>query len=177
MELIARSSQPMECLLSWTGPLGANQDFSNHESAIEVKTSKATSPSINVSNELQLDSSVVDSLWLCVIHVDDINNGPNTLSRLIAEIKGQLEKDSRMLGLFDEKLEKIGIPVGGGENYAGTGFVIRSKNMYSVRGAFPAITNMTLNNPAIHNVSYQIEIAALEPFRIDVEDNLNHFIC
>jgi hypothetical protein len=65
--LLNRSNDFVKIISSWTGPDGSNQDFSNGLTAVEVKSSKATKPTVNIASELQLDWTVLDNLYLHVI--------------------------------------------------------------------------------------------------------------
>lgn len=174
--LFKRSANHTKCILSWTGPEGSNQDFSNELAAIEVKTSKATKPSVNIANELQLDWTVLDSLFLYVVHLDEISNGTDTLCKLIEEIKGQISHQNELLRSFEEKLDLIGIPLGGETHYDDIGYIIRSEKAYKVLEGFPVLTNTTINNSAIHNVKYQIDLIACGPFETEPETVISKMI-
>lgn len=174
--LLGRSSDFVKTIVSWTGPEGSNQDFSNELSAVEVKSSKATKPSVNIASELQLDWTKLDSLFLCVVHVDEINNGLDTLKKLIEEIKQKIFNQPNLLKLFAEKLDRVGIPEGEEKHYDDFGFIIRSKRAYKVEDGFPALTRDMLNNDAIHNVKYQIDLTACESFEVVMEDVISEMI-
>lgn len=174
--LIDRSSDPFKSIVAWTGPEGSNQDFSDELTAIEVKSSKATKPSVNIASELQLDWTKLDSLHLLVIHLDEHSNGQDTLLKLIEEIKAKIDNQQNLLGLFEEKLDKVGIPIGEERHYDDFGFIIRSIRAYLVKDGFPALTNDIINNDAIHNVKYKIDLTACEPFEAVLEDLISKMI-
>jgi len=174
--LLDRSSDHVKSIVAWTGPEGSNQDFSNELTAVEVKSSKATKPSVNIASELQLDWTKFDSLYLLVIHLDELSNGSETLRKLIEEIKAKFDNQQYLLGLFEEKLDRVGIPNGEEKHYDDFGFIIRSKRAYLVRDGFPALTNDIINNDAIHNVKYQIDLTACEPFAAVLEDVISEMI-
>ena len=174
--LLNRSNDFVKTISSWTGPEGSNQDFSNGLSAVEVKSSKATKPTVNIASELQLDWTILDNLYLHVIHLDELNNGPDTLKKLIEVIKQRLEKHPNLLRLFEEKLDLVGIPFGEEKHYNEVGFIIRSKRAYEVQNGFPVLINETINNEAIHNVKYQIDLTALEPFETELESVISKMI-
>lgn len=174
--LLNSSSDHTKSIIAWTGPEGSNQDFSNQISATEIKTSKATKPTVNIASELQLDWTVLDSLFLVIVHIDEIRNGTNTLKKLINEIKELISNQSELLQLFEEKLYRVGIPYGEEEHYDETGFVIRSQKAYQVKEGFPALTTEIINNIAVHNIQYQIDITACEPFEITLERAINQML-
>jgi hypothetical protein len=78
--------------------------------------------------------------------------------------------------LFEEKLDRVGIPYGEEDQYDDIGFVIRSQKAYEVKEGFPALTNEIVNNVAIHNIQYQIDLTACEPFEITLERVINDMI-
>jgi hypothetical protein len=174
--LLNSSSSQTKSMIAWTGPEGSNQDFSNQISATEIKTSKATKPTVNIASELQLDWTVLENLFLVIVHIDEISNGTNTLKKLIEEIKELILNQSELLQLFEEKLDRVGIPYGEEEHYDDTGFVIRSQKAYQVKEGFPALTTEIINNVAIHNIQYQIDITACEPFEITLENVINEML-
>lgn len=175
-ELLNRSHDHLKCIVSWTGPEGSNQDFSKELSAVEVKTSKATKPTVNIASELQLDWTVLNNLFLYVFHVDEISNGVDTLKKLIEDIKVKVSNQHDLLNLFENKLDRIGIPVGEEEHYDKVGFVIRSRRAYKVQEGFPALTNNIIANDAIHNVKYQIDLTACEQFEVEDEALISEMI-
>lgn len=174
--LLSRSNDYIKTISSWTGPEGSNQDFSNGLSAVEVKSSKATKPTVNIASELQLDWTILDNLYLHVIHLDELNNGSDTLKKLIEVIKHKIERHPNLLRLFEEKLDLVGIPFGEEKHYNEVGFIIRSQRAYEVQNGFPVLINETINNDAIHNVKYQIDLTALEPFETELETVISKMI-
>ena len=111
-----------------------------------------------------------------MIHLDELNNGPDTLKKMIEVIKQRLEKHPNLLRLFEEKLDLVGIPFGEEKHYNEVGFIIRSKRAYEVQNGFPVLINETINNEAIHNVKYQIDLTALEPFETELESVISKMI-
>ena len=174
--LLNQSKDFVQTISTWTGPDGSNQDFSNGLSAVEVKTSKATKPTVNIASELQLDWTILDNLYLHVIHIDELNNDSNTLEKLIEDIKLKIAKHSNLLRLFEEKLNLVGIPFGEEKHYNEIGFIIRSQRAYRVQNGFPVLINDTISNNAIHNVKYQIDLTALEPFEAKLETVISKMI-
>jgi len=167
--LLSRSGDHIKCIISWVGPEGANQDFNNERSAVEVKVSKATKPSVHIASELQLDYTKLDHLFLCVFHIDELSNGTDTLEKLISEIKSRINNQYDLVRLFEEKLDQAGIPEGTENLYDNTGFIIRSKRIYKIQEGFPVLTNEIIENEAIHNVQYQIDLSVCEPYEVDQE--------
>ncbi|WP_248724026.1 PD-(D/E)XK motif protein [Seonamhaeicola sp. ML3] len=174
--LLNSSNDFVKTISSWTGPEGSNQDFSNGLSAVEVKSSRATKPTVNIASELQLDWTILDNLFLHVIHLDELSNGSDTLKKLIEGIKQKVAKHPNLLRLFEEKLDLSGIPLGEEKHYDEIEFIIRSQRVFKVQNGFPVLINDTINNEAIHNVKYQIDLTALEPFETELESVISKMI-
>lgn len=174
-KLIDNCQNPKLVLNLWNGPNGANQDFVNNLNALEVKTSKATSPSIVINNELQLDNTVLNNLFLCVIHLDEVANGNQTLEKIITDTKNKIT-DLTSLKLFEDKLELIGISSGDEISYNKHSFIIRSTNFYRVENDFPLINNSKINQPAIHHINYKIDVSAIDKFKIDFNILTTHLL-
>lgn len=171
--LLDQSSDFEKTIVSWSGPEGGNQDFSIGSNAVELKSSKSSNQSVNVSSELQLDWTVFDNLFLYVIHLDEVNNGKSTLSHLIQEIKEKISKTPFLLNLFQDKLNHVGITEGEEKYYDELGYVVRSQIAFKVQDGFPALTVSILNNEAIHKVKYQIDLIACKPFEVEIEGVIN----
>ena len=165
---LLNSSNDFESTISlWTGPEGSNQDFVNGLCAVEIKSSRATNPRVNIANELQLDWTKLDNLYLHVIHLDELNNGSDTLKKLVDVIKYKIKNHPNLLRLFEEKLDLVGIPFGEEKYYDEVGFIIRSQKTYEVQDGFPVLINDNIKNDAIHNVKYQIDISACKQFELN----------
>ena len=171
--ILSGSKNQIKSVLSWTGPEGSNQDFSNELNAVEVKTSRATKPAVNIANELQLDWTVLDRLYLLVIHVDEMSNGKASLTKLILEIKNDFKSQHELLKLFEDKLDRLGIAVGEELYYDEIGYIIRSEKAYQVKDGFPILINSNINNAAIHNVKYTVDLTAFEAFVVSKETVIN----
>ncbi|NKI26637.1 PD-(D/E)XK motif protein [Arenibacter sp. 6A1] len=165
--ILQKSSNSLKCISSWTGPHGSNQDFNYEDIALELKTSKASKPTINIANEFQLDCSIWSKLFMAIVHVDDVNKGKETLYKLITKIKDMINDGSDSLQLFEYKLELIGIPPKEELHYDDLGFLIRSLKYYHITEDFPALTSKVINNLAIHNVQYQLDITAFKDYEIE----------
>jgi len=174
--ILKRSSDHVKCVVSWTGPEGSNQDFNNELSAVEVKASKATKPSVNIASELQLDWTQLDNLFLYVIHIDELSNGIDTLEKLIKNIKYTISNNTELLGLFEDKLDCIGIQKGEEKLYNNIGFTVRSQRAYKVEEGFPLLTKDIIANDAVHNVKYQIDLTACESFEVVQEEVISEMI-
>jgi len=164
--LVHHSDHPLiwDC---WRGPFSANQDFSMYGIALEVKSSVASSPTMHISSELQLDTAGWKTLALCLVHLNEIRGGPNTLSALIREL---LDRSSKRLSIqlaFRAKLLKVGVDQRHYELFSELGYDLRSLTCFHVSEAFPAIRRSTLDN-AIGKVNYELSPAACVNHQMDL---------
>ena len=165
----------IETLRSWSGPNGSNQDFQLRDVAIEVKTSMAVQPKIRVSNELQLDSSQLNKLFLALVHVDEIHRGADTLFALIEKIKHELTDIPGAVHHFNSALGRIGLDYNDIESYTDVGYMVRSISFYEVKGDFPRLCRENILDHAISRVSYEIAPNAIQAFRVADSEPKNHW--
>lgn len=174
LNLLLDNSEDNKLILnSWVGSQSANQDFAIGKNAIEVKTSKATNPSINISNEHQLDYTSWNHIYLCIVMVNESSGRDGTLYELISTIREILGKDEELIADFDRKIALAGINPDMVTEYDEISYSVRNYRFYHVREGFPVIIEGTLENDAIHNVKYQIEINQCKDFEEDEETVLN----
>tara|TARA_Y100001972_G_scaffold125960_1_gene178422 strand:- start:5430 stop:6422 length:993 start_codon:yes stop_codon:yes gene_type:complete len=168
--LLDRNENKQSVLDSWQGVLGANQDFTFNYNAVEIKTTKANNPSLNISNELQLDYSSWNSLFLGVVLVNESAGSINSLSSIINEILDGLAFNIELVNAFKVKLGFAGIEEEAIDAYSEISFTPRNIRLFNVKNGFPVITPESLNSDSIHNVKYQIDIAACSSFEVQEED-------
>ena len=68
-----------DILVSWTGPDAANQDYFLKNIKVEVKTSIANHPLLQISNEMQLASDSLSKLFIYFITLTDSFRARNDL--------------------------------------------------------------------------------------------------
>jgi len=158
----------------WRGPFSAIHDFSNNGIALEVKTSVASSPTMHISSEAQLDNLGWNTLMLCLVHLTEIRGGPNTLSALIEELLARAAVGSPLINVLRTKLLKVGVDSMHYDQFAEVGYEVRDFYFYHVTEEFPAIRRSSLNN-AIGTVSYELEPAGCTAFLVDGSSMLEYF--
>jgi hypothetical protein len=164
--LLNSSSNKLTTLQCWQGTSGANQDFIRDLNAIEVKTSKAIHPSIHISNELQLDYTLLDHLFLCLITISESAGNSESLGSIIEELAESFNAFPDMLNEFDYRLDLAGIQRGMTEYYKETTYIIRNIRYFNVEDGFPVLITKTYSNPSIHQVSYKIDLSSCIPFEV-----------
>lgn len=163
-------------LSCWQGANSSNQDFSNNSHALEIKTSKASNSSVFISNESQLDYAPWEKLYLGYITVNESPGQRNTLYEIIGEIKDCLREDSDLVREFEIKLEQVGINNEMVELYNETSYTIRSTRFFEVKNGFPVITKAIIDNDAVFNVKYEINLSSCNEYVASDEEVLSKFL-
>ena len=150
-------------VLGWSGPDRASKDFSMDCDWYEVKTVGVTSPTVTISSIAQLSSDVPG--YLAVIKAEQMSGeysaDDSSIIDLIDSIVKQID-DTELESTFIEKISSYGTSVT--EAFSKVRFSVHSVKVYGVVPGFPKITTDEVPYTGITNVSYEIAIAALEPF-------------
>lgn len=162
--ILARTEDPLQAVMAWVGPGGADQDFLFSDHAVEVKSVHAGASSVSISSAGQLDCIVPLELRTCVIReAAPEEPAALTLPLLVARIEQLLAAVPGAARLFRYKMLEAGYVEQ--EYYRTIAFSLLEKRLYSVVPAFPRIVPAFL--PAgIPDVSYSILFAAIEGFRV-----------
>jgi len=171
MQLLENLNADRRVIFGWQAPTGANQDFYYFGTAIEVKTSKSNNPSLKISNELQLDVTGLDYLYLAFYKLNEYPGTQNSLAEIISVIRNRISSDEELVNVFNDKLESLGITVETECEYNNQSYSIRGEKYYQVTPQFPKITRETIDN-SIFGVSYEINPDEC----VDFEQTLNTII-
>lgn len=174
--LLSNNRGLKEKINSWRGAFSANQDFAINETAVEVKTTRGRGNTVFISNEMQLDFSNWERLYLCVISVNESAGNNRTLRRIIEDIVSKIASDQKTVENFEEKLELAGIELDEIEAYDEVEYFVRNIKFYEVRGDFPVITKDTIKTEAISETKYRLDISGCKEYQIDQEVILNSIL-
>lgn len=151
---------------SWGGPEATSKDFAIGADWYEVKTIGVAAACVKISSLAQLSSD--DPGVLAILKVErmpaEFTNGQSSIAELISCILEKIDDES-IQSLFLSKIALYGISVTD-ESFA-TKFDIKSLKKYSVKPGFPRITLNEVPFPEINDVSYEISVAAINPFLED----------
>jgi hypothetical protein len=172
--LLQASKDKLKTLSAWQGPHGGNHDFVLNKVALEVKTTKAGAPSLGISNEMQLDYSGWEALYVSLVVLSEIKGGSDTLSSLIKEIQNLLEGDLELVALFLSKLQLAGIPNDMTDSYSDVGYHLRACRHFHVKEGFPSIITTDIPD-AVSEVKYKVDISGCIDFEMDEETLLKSF--
>jgi len=174
--LLNNGEDKKKILSSWYGSEGSNQDFSLDRTAIEVKTSKSGNSPVYISNEYQLEYEEWLQLYLCIVTVNESSGKHNTLYGISCKIKDMLNYEIGLIKEFEYKLNLAGIRGDMIDEYNEISYTVSNYRFYKITEGFPVITKSKLDNDAIYNVKYQIDINACRPFEISEEEVLNNIL-
>lgn len=168
---LSNSSDYIKCINTWTGPEKSIQDFQYSNWAVEVKTTHGKNhQKIPISNERQLDDSIIPNIFLYHLSLDIRMGYGETLNFIIEAIFNILTENSLATNVFKIKLMESGYFDIHKNLYDDHGYTIRQENIYSVIGDFPRITEKQIPI-GVGDVKYSIILTESESWRIN-EDNL-----
>lgn len=173
-ELLDRHADAPEIWDCWKGPFSANHDFSMSGTALEVKTSIASLPVMHISNEVQLDLIGWQAVVLCLVHLNEVRGGTQTLTGLIHDLLERSSERPAINTIFRSKLLKVSVGPQHYDLFTEQGYVVRNIQCYQVTEDFPAIRRSALNN-AIGKVTYELHPSGCNDHSMDLEKALNLF--
>ncbi len=160
-------SEYIDCLNSWVGPEKSVQDFQYSDWAIEVKTTSGNShKKISISNERQLDDSLIPHIYLYHLSLDVRKKYGESLNEIIEYIFDFLSKQTVATNLFKMKLMEAGYFDVQKGLYSEIGYTIRNEDIYHVTGNFPRITEKQIPR-GVGDVKYSIILDGLDSWKID----------
>lgn len=157
------------CVKSWLGPEKSIQDFQYSNWAVEVKTTHGKNhQKIHISNERQLDDTIIEKIFLYHLSLDvRVGNG-ESLNILIEDVSELLSDNIIASNLFKLKLLECGYYDIHKPLYDEIGYSIRQENLYRVSGNFPRLTENKIPI-GVGDVRYSIVLSESEEWRINHE--------
>lgn len=167
--LLEHQENAINVVHSWTGPDKEARDFQFSNWGIEVKTSAGSDTHlVKISNKKQLDTQLVERLYLYRITLERLNQTGESLPELIEKIERLLEQDAAAYDRFCFCLYQAGYFKTDEEEYRGCGYRIRSREMYEVHDRFPRLEEAGL--PAgVEEISYVINLACCRAYHVNEE--------
>ncbi len=160
-------SNPDYCINSWKGPEKSAQDFQFADWAVEVKTTCGKNQQkIHISNERQLDISIIPRIFLVHYSLEVRQNHGETLNDLVDNLLEILSGSSAANILFRLKLLEAGYFDSQRYLYTEVGYKIRQENIYKITKDFPKITESQIPK-GVGDVRYSIVISANKNWVLD----------
>lgn len=159
-KLIEETGNPGECLNIWVGPDTGIRDFEKRNSAVEVKTTQTHNhQKIRISSERQLDTSLLENLFLFHLSLEKRNSNESTLNNIVHELFSIIEDNKLLSNILNRKLISVGYFKHHESNYENISYLIRGEDFYSVQENFPRIEEKDLMK-GVGDVKYSVVLTA-----------------
>lgn len=153
-----------DAIETWSGPDGANKDFSKGTDWYEVKTVSANMISVKISSVTQLSSATPGHL--AIIRLESMSSqfedNQSSVGELFQSVLRLIEVDETR-EKFLEKLISYGFDLS--DDCCNVKYKILSCTLYKVDGEFPRIQETDIKFQEICKLSYELIINTLERFR------------
>jgi len=166
-ELLLSSNDHKSIVSGWNRPAPANHDFDYDSEAIEIKTISKDKTTVKITSAFQLEAPEKKLLYLKIYRIEAIDGSTtDSLGDLYAEVKGLINSDTIkeefILKCINDKLK-----------YGGPGLITLSYKFIQIeemkyfveQETFPRI-NRHIIPISISNISYRIDLSAIEAFKI-----------
>lgn len=151
---------------AWGGPMGMPQDFAIAGMVVETKAKLVNARrEVRISSEDQL-SSKSERLFLHVITLAvaaDSDGRALSLAERVQRARQAVAGDSRTADAFEDRLLAAGYM--DASAYEREHFSVEVEETFQVKDGFPRLVPECLPT-GVHRVSYGIDLAACEPFRV-----------
>ncbi len=164
--LLERGLDPNRVLEAWTGADYEDKDFTFGSTGIEIKFTSSKNAKVKISSERQLELQSLENLYLILYTSDEVKDNGISLYSIIEQTRSNLPLDSDKLN-FNAKLALLGYR-DEDKNHYGKLYSIKKSHCYQVESNFPRIIESQLDQ-GLHDVSYSIELSALEHFIRELE--------
>jgi hypothetical protein len=164
--LLENGKSVANILNAWTGADFEDKDFTFGGVGIEVKFTSAKTPKVTISSERQLDTQSLRELYLLLYTAEEVKENGFSLNSLIEQIRQKITNADK-LKLFNENLMLIGYFEDDKSHYSKM-YSLNKTFVFEVTVDFPKIVKSQIPL-SIYNVSYSIELSAIEPFIVNAE--------
>lgn len=173
--LLLQTGSLSEVLSIWTGPETGIRDFEKDNCAIEVKTTHTHNhQKIRISSERQLDTQLLQYLFLFHLSVEKRNSDENTLNTIVGEIYSILGQNKLLSNILKRKLISAGYFNHHQSIYKNMSFLVREKDFYKIENSFPRIEEKDLMK-GVGDVKYSIILTSeTEQHRTDLNTILKN---
>jgi len=155
-KLLLQTKLFAEVLSIWTGPETGIRDFEKDNCAIEVKTTHTHNhQKIRISSERQLDTALLQYLYLFHLSIEKRNSDENTINTIIEEIYSILGHNKLLGNILKRKLISVGYFDHHHYLYQNMSFLIREEDFYKIENSFPRIEEKDLMK-GVGDVKYSI---------------------
>jgi hypothetical protein len=159
-KLFKETGKIEECLSIWVGPDTGIRDFEKNNNAIEVKTTQTHNhQKIRISSERQLDTTLLENLFLFHLSLEKRNGNDNSLNQIVYELFSFIGDDKLFSNILNRKLISVGYFKHHESYYENVSYLVRGEDFYSVAEKFPRIEEKELMK-GVGDVKYSIVLTA-----------------
>lgn len=159
-KLFEKTEKIEECLKIWVGPDTGIRDFEKNNNAIEVKTTQTHNhQKIRISSERQLDTSLLENLFLFHLSLEKRHGNKNTLNQIVYELFSYIGDNKIFNSILNRKLISVGYFKHHESRYEDVSYLIRGEDFYLVTKKFPRIEEKDLMK-GVGDVKYSIVLTA-----------------
>ena len=164
-----------EILSIWTGPETGIRDFEKNNCAVEVKTTHTHNhQKIRISSERQLDTTLLQYLFLFHLSIEKRNSNENTLNTIVEEIYSIIGQNKLLGNILKRKLMSAGYFDHHKPIYQNNSFLIREEDFFKIENSFPRIEEKDLMK-GVGDVKYSIILTSeTEQYRTTFNDVLQN---
>lgn len=170
-KLILQTGLLAEVLSMWTGPETGIRDFEKNNCAIEVKTTHSHNHQrIHINSERQLDTALLQYLFLFHLSIEKRNSDKNTLNTIVEEVYSIIGDNKFLSNILKRKLISAGYFNHHQPIYQSMSFLIREEDFYKIEDSFPRIEEKDLMK-GVGDVKYSIILTSeTEKYRTSFSD-------
>jgi len=168
--LLDSQKTPASVLNGWTGVEFEDKDFIFGTIGIEIKFTSSKTPKVKISSERQLDSQNFDELFLVLYTAEEVKENGFSLNTIVEQTRQKLAANAECLKFFNERLLLIGYFEEDKTHYNKM-YSLKKTFSFTVAPDFPKIVKSQIPL-SIYNVSYSIELSAIEPFIVNMDSIL-----
>jgi hypothetical protein len=154
-------------LNAWTGAEFEDKDFTFGTAGIEIKFTSSKTPKVKISSERQLDTQNLDNLFLLLYTADEVKENGFSLNSMVEQTRHKLSTNTEELKFFNERLWLIGYFEDDKTHYNKM-YSLKKTFSFIVTSDFPKIVKSQIHL-SIYDVSYSIELSAIEDFIVNME--------
>lgn len=151
---------------SWVGTDKEVRDFQYNDWAVEVKTTAGNNhQKVSISNERQLDETLLENLFLFHLSVEAAKKNGESLNTKVNSIRETLQDNVSILNIFNNKLLEVGYFEKHTHLYEEKCYQIRDENYYKIDGDFPRIKEKEIRN-GVGDVKYSIILSQCNEYLV-----------
>jgi len=175
-KLFEQTGQIEKSLNIWVGPDTGIRDFEKNNSAIEVKTTQTHNhQKIRISSERQLDTTLLDKLFLFHLSLEKRNGSEYSLNSIIDELYSIIGDNKLLSNMLSRKLISAGYFKHHEAQYQEISYLVRGEDFYLISGNFPRIEEKDLMK-GIGDVKYSIVLTSeTEKHKYDFQSVIKMF--